>query len=207
MRCEVVAIGTELLLGQIVDTNSSWIGEQLALAGLDSHYQTKVGDNPARIREVLLHALGRSDAVICCGGLGPTQDDLTRDVIAEAMGVELVPDPVIADRIREMFRSRGRDMPENNLRQAMVYTLAVHVPIVGLAMLPVLLGLACLIIGFVFALRNRGEMGGWAILFTGVFLSIAWTGLLRVASQSSLFLAPGAAGLIILGWVLAPGQQ
>ncbi|MEZ5410581.1 MAG: CinA family nicotinamide mononucleotide deamidase-related protein [Acidimicrobiales bacterium] len=128
MKVEVVAVGTELLLGQIVDTNSSWIGEQLALAGLDSHYQTKVGDNPARIREVLLHALGRSDAVICCGGLGPTQDDLTRDVIAEAMGVELVPDPVIADRIREMFRSRGRDMPENNLRQAMVPVGATTIP-------------------------------------------------------------------------------
>ncbi len=128
MKVEVVAVGTELLLGQIVDTNSSWIGEQLALAGLDSHYQTKVGDNPARIREVLLHALGRSDAVICCGGLGPTQDDLTRDVIAEAMGVELVSDPVIADRIREMFRSRGRDMPENNLRQAMVPVGATPIP-------------------------------------------------------------------------------
>lgn len=128
MKVEVVAVGTELLLGQIVDTNSSWIGEQLALAGLDSHYQTKVGDNPARIREVLLHALGRSDAVICCGGLGPTQDDLTRDVIAEAMGVELVPDPVIADRIREMFRSRGRDMPENNLRQALVPVGATTIP-------------------------------------------------------------------------------
>ena len=86
MKVEVVAIGTELLLGQIVDTNSSWIGEQLALAGLDSHYQTKVGDNPARIEEVLRLALSRSDAVICCGGLGPTQDDLTRDVIATVMG-------------------------------------------------------------------------------------------------------------------------
>lgn len=128
MKVEVVAVGTELLLGQIVDTNSSWIGEQLALAGLDSHYQTKVGDNPARIREVLLHALGRSDAVICCGGLGPTQDDLTRDVIAEAMGSELVLDEVIADRIREMFRSRGRDMPENNLRQAMVPVGATTIP-------------------------------------------------------------------------------
>lgn len=120
MKVEVVAIGTELLLGQIVDTNSSWIGEQLALAGLDSHYQTKVGDNPARIEAVLKLALSRSDAVICCGGLGPTQDDLTRDVIAEVMGVELVLDQTIADRIEQMFVSRGRTMPQNNLRQAMV---------------------------------------------------------------------------------------
>jgi nicotinamide-nucleotide amidase len=128
MKVEVVAVGTELLLGQIVDTNSSWIGEQLALAGLDSHYQTKVGDNPARIQEVLTQALNRSDAVICCGGLGPTQDDLTRDVIAETMGVELVRDDVIADRITEMFRARGRVMPENNLRQAMVPVGARTIP-------------------------------------------------------------------------------
>ena len=120
MKIEVVAVGTELLLGQIVDTNSSWIGEQLAMAGLDSHYQTKVGDNPDRIRSVIEQALERSDAVICCGGLGPTQDDLTRDVIADLLGVELVLDQAIADRIAEMFRGRGRDMPENNLRQAMV---------------------------------------------------------------------------------------
>lgn len=120
MKVEVVAIGTELLLGQIVDTNSSWIGEQLALSGLDSHYQTKVGDNPARIEDVLKLALSRSDAVICCGGLGPTQDDLSRDVIARVMGVELVLDQEIADRIEQMFVSRGRTMPQNNLRQAMI---------------------------------------------------------------------------------------
>lgn len=128
MRVEVVAVGTELLLGQIVDTNSSWMGEQLALAGLDSHYQTKVGDNPARIQEVIEQALERSDAVICCGGLGPTQDDLTRDVIADLMGVELVRDDVIAERITNMFRSRGRTMPENNLRQAMVPVGATTIP-------------------------------------------------------------------------------
>ncbi len=120
MRVEVVAVGTELLLGQIVDTNSSWIGEQLAAAGLYSHYQTKVGDNPDRIKAVLTQALDRSDAVICCGGLGPTQDDLTRDVIADVLGVDLEIDEAIADRIRKMFTSRGRTMPENNLRQAMV---------------------------------------------------------------------------------------
>ncbi|MEZ5230193.1 MAG: competence/damage-inducible protein A [Acidimicrobiales bacterium] len=128
MRVEVVAVGTELLLGQIVDTNSSWIGEQLALVGLNSHYQTKVGDNPARIREVIELALSRSDAVICCGGLGPTQDDLTREVIAELMGVELVRDETIVARITEMFASRGRAMPDNNLRQAMVPVGATTIP-------------------------------------------------------------------------------
>jgi nicotinamide-nucleotide amidase len=118
LRTEVVAVGTELLLGQIVDTNSSWIGEQLALAGIDSHFQTKVGDNPDRIRAVLELALERSDAVIVCGGLGPTQDDLTRDVIAQVMGVDLVHDPDLVARIEAMFG--GRTMPANNLRQAQV---------------------------------------------------------------------------------------
>ena len=111
MRCEVVAVGTELLLGQIVDTNSSWIGEQLALAGIDSHFQTKVGDNLDRIVSALRLALERSDAVIVCGGLGPTQDDITREAIAEVMGVELVRDDEIVERIRPMFASRGGRWP------------------------------------------------------------------------------------------------
>lgn len=118
MRADVVAIGTELLLGQIVDTNSAWIGEQLALAGIDTHFQTKVGDNVGRIVEMIHAALDRSDAVICCGGLGPTQDDLTRQALAQVMGVELVFDQDRADVIRAMFGSRGRDMPDNNLLQA-----------------------------------------------------------------------------------------
>ena len=120
MRAEVVAIGTELLLGQITDTNSSWIGEQLALAGIDCHRQVKVGDNLGRIVDVLHESLGRADAVICCGGLGPTQDDLTRWAIAEVMGVDLHLDDVLADRIAAMFASRGREMPANNFRQAEV---------------------------------------------------------------------------------------
>jgi nicotinamide-nucleotide amidase len=118
VRCEVVAVGTELLLGQIVDTNSSWMGERLALAGIDSHFQTKVGDNLERIVQALRIALSRSDAVIVCGGLGPTQDDITREAIAEVMNVSLVRDDEIGERIRAMFESRGREMPANNLRQA-----------------------------------------------------------------------------------------
>jgi nicotinamide-nucleotide amidase len=118
LRCEVVAIGTELLLGLITDTNSSWIGEQLALAGIDSHFQVKVGDNFERIEATLRSALDRSDAVICCGGLGPTQDDITRDVIAHIMGAGMVRDEAIADEIRRRFEARGRTMSANNLRQA-----------------------------------------------------------------------------------------
>jgi nicotinamide-nucleotide amidase len=118
MKCEVVAVGTELLLGQIVDTNSSWIGEQLALVGIDSYYQTKVGDNLDRMITVLRQAVDRSDAVIVCGGLGPTQDDITREAIAAVMGVELVRDDSMVEKIQAMFGGRGREMPDNNLRQA-----------------------------------------------------------------------------------------
>ena len=118
MRCEVVAIGTELLLGQIVDTNSSWIGERLALIGIDSHFQTKVGDNADRMEFCIRQALERSDAVICCGGLGPTQDDITREVIARVMGAELRRDPEVEQRIVDLFKARGRVMTENNRRQA-----------------------------------------------------------------------------------------
>ena len=128
MRCEVVAVGTELLLGQIVDTNSSWIGEQLALAGIDSHFQVKVGDNFDRMVFCIRQALERSDAVVCCGGLGPTQDDITRDVIAHIMGVEMVRDDTIAAHIRDIFEGRGRVMPENNLRQADVPVGATTIP-------------------------------------------------------------------------------
>lgn len=128
MRCEVVAIGTELLLGQIVDTNSSWIGEHLAMNGIDSLFQTKVGDNHERIVATLKLALSRSDAVICCGGLGPTQDDITRQAIAEVMGVGLEFHAEIADHIRHIFESRGRSMPDNNLSQAEVPVGASVIP-------------------------------------------------------------------------------
>lgn len=118
MRCEIIAVGTELLLGQIVDTNSSWMGEHLALAGIDSHFQTKVGDNLARIVSCIRLGLERSDAVILCGGLGPTQDDITREAIAEVMGVPLARHADIGEHIRALFAARGRIMSENNLRQA-----------------------------------------------------------------------------------------
>jgi nicotinamide-nucleotide amidase len=120
MRCEIVAVGTELLLGQIVDTNGSWMGEQLALAGIDCTHRQTVGDNLDRIVDALRLALSRADALIVCGGLGPTQDDITRDAIAEVMGVRLVQDDDVADRLVHFFSGRGRRMPANNLRQALV---------------------------------------------------------------------------------------
>lgn len=128
MHCEVIAVGTELLLGQIVDTNSVWLGEQLALAGIDSHFQTKVGDNLERIVSALQIALDRSEAVLMCGGLGPTHDDITRDAIARVMSVPLVRDERIAAQIQAMFKARGREMPANNLRQADVPQGAAVIP-------------------------------------------------------------------------------
>ena len=120
MRCDVVAIGTELLLGQIVDTNSAWLGEQLSAAGIDSCLQVKVGDNLERMVKAIRSTLADADAVIICGGLGPTHDDITREAIAEIMGVELEFNDDVGMAISEMFASRNRRMPEINLRQAMV---------------------------------------------------------------------------------------
>jgi nicotinamide-nucleotide amidase len=128
MRCDVLAVGTELLLGQIVDTNSAWIGEQLAAAGVDSLVQVKVGDNVGRIEAQLHRLLSSADAVVVCGGLGPTHDDLTREAIAAVMGVDLVADETVADVIRGLFARRGRVMPDNNLRQALVPVGATIIP-------------------------------------------------------------------------------
>ena len=128
MRCEVVAVGTELLLGQIVDTNSAWIGEHLAMVGIDSHFQTKVGDNQDRIVLALRSALARSDAVVVCGGLGPTQDDITREAIAEVMNVPLRRDEGMVETIRAFFGARGREMAESNARQADLPEGATFIP-------------------------------------------------------------------------------
>ena len=118
MRIEIVAVGTELLLGQIADTNSAWLGDQLASAGVTSHFHQAVGDNHDRIVLALRTALARSDGIIVCGGLGPTQDDITREAIAEVMNVELERDQRIVDLIAGFFEARGRTMSANNARQA-----------------------------------------------------------------------------------------
>jgi nicotinamide-nucleotide amidase len=128
MRCDVVAVGTELLLGQVVDTNSAWIGEHLAAGGIDSLLQVKVGDNLGRVESVLRDTLADADAVIMCGGLGPTHDDLTREAIAAVMGVELVQDDEVAAVITQLFASRNRYMAANNLRQAQVPVGAIVIP-------------------------------------------------------------------------------
>jgi nicotinamide-nucleotide amidase len=119
VRCEIIGVGTELLLGQIVNSNAAWIGQRLADAGWDCLRHTVVGDNTGRIADALREALERADAVILTGGLGPTQDDVTRDAVAEVAGVELRRDSAIEAWLRERFASfSARPMAELNLRQA-----------------------------------------------------------------------------------------
>ena len=127
---EIVAIGSELLLGQIVDTNSAWMAQRLTGLGVDLFHKSVVGDNRGRMTEVVGRALDRADIVICGGGLGPTQDDITREVIAEATGRELVLDPGLLETIERMFRSRGFLMTKNNERQALIPegAIAIHNP-------------------------------------------------------------------------------
>lgn len=126
-NAEIVAIGSELLLGQIVDTNSAWMAQRLTALGVNLFFKTVVGDNPGRMREVIARALERSDVVITSGGLGPTQDDLTRKVIAEVAGRELVSDSRLLEEVRERFRQRGRLMTPNNERQAYIPAGAIPV--------------------------------------------------------------------------------
>ncbi len=118
MIVEVVAVGTELLLGQIVNTNGAVIGSALADRGYDAHYQQVVGDNIERIAASIRTAMSRSDAVIITGGIGPTQDDLTREALCAATGLEMVFSDTYAAHLRDWWERRGRAMPESNLQQA-----------------------------------------------------------------------------------------
>ena len=127
MNAEIVAIGSELLLGQIVDTNSAWMAQRLADLGVNLFYKTVVGDNPDRMLEITNRAMERSDLVITSGGLGPTQDDLTREIVARAANRDLVMDPELLAQIEARFRSRGMIMTENNNRQAMIPEGAIPV--------------------------------------------------------------------------------
>ncbi len=127
VNSEIVCIGSELLLGQIVDTNSSWMAQQLAELGVNLYFITSVGDNPKRMKEVLTGALERSNVVITSGGLGPTQDDLTREVVAEVTGRELVLDPGLLEQLQQRFERRGVLLTPNNRRQAYIPAGAIPV--------------------------------------------------------------------------------
>ena len=119
MRAEIVAVGTELLLGQIANTNARWMSERLAAIGVDVLHHQAVGDNLDRIVEAIRLAASRADVVILTGGLGPTQDDITRDALGVVVGAPMERHPELEELLREKFRSFGRrEMPESNLRQA-----------------------------------------------------------------------------------------
>ena len=120
MKAEIVAVGTELLLGQIVDTNSAYIAQQLTTVGLDLHFKSTVGDNLERIKSTLRTALNRADFVITTGGIGPTLDDLTREAAAEVLGKPLVFQPHLFEQIRDFFTRLGRTVSENNRKQAYI---------------------------------------------------------------------------------------
>jgi nicotinamide-nucleotide amidase len=120
MKAEIIAIGTELLLGQIVDTNSAYIAQQLTTVGLDLHFKATVGDNLDRLKATLKTALNRSDFIITTGGLGPTLDDVTREAVAEVLGRPLVFQQHLHDQIHDFFRRLGREMSPNNRKQAYI---------------------------------------------------------------------------------------
>lgn len=128
MKVELLAVGTELLLGDIVNSNAAWLGQQLAGAGFDVYGSAVVGDNLARIGAAVRAALERADALVITGGLGPTQDDLTREALAAWAGVALVRDPELERALRDRFARLGRRMPEANYRQADVPVGAVPLP-------------------------------------------------------------------------------
>jgi nicotinamide-nucleotide amidase len=128
MKAEVVSVGTELTTGQNLDTNSRWLSLRLAALGVPVGFHTTVGDDLDDNVAVFRTALGRADLVIATGGLGPTQDDLTREALAAVAGVELVEDPASVEHIREMFARRGRQMPDRNRVQAQFPRGAVPIP-------------------------------------------------------------------------------
>jgi len=122
VKAEIVSVGTELLLGQITDTNAAYLGRALSEVGVAVYRRVTVGDNRERLLAALREAVGGADIVFTIGGLGPTQDDITRDVLSEAMGVPLRFDEAIARRLRSFFESRGLEVLESQLRQAYVPT-------------------------------------------------------------------------------------
>ncbi len=120
MRAEIIAVGTELLMGQIANTNAQFLSKGLADLGIGVYFHTVVGDNAGRIKESLALAKSRADLIICTGGLGPTQDDITKDVLAEVLGRPLVIHQPSMDKMTELFAKRNMPMVESNARQALM---------------------------------------------------------------------------------------
>jgi nicotinamide-nucleotide amidase len=128
MKAEILSIGTELLLGQIVDTNANYLAQQLPALGLDLYYVSQIGDNLQRLADAFRRALERSDVIITSGGLGPTEDDLTREAIADVMGERLEILPHLETELRAFFTRRGRTMPDRNVKQATTIPSGTYLP-------------------------------------------------------------------------------
>ncbi len=157
MRAEILCIGSELLLGQIIDTNAAYIAGQLARIGVDLHRKQTAGDNLDRITDCIQGALSRADILVITGGLGPTTDDLTREAIALALGTELQYDERLAANLRTLFEKRGYQMGDSTLRQAYLPASCteLHNPI-GTAP------------GVQYEGEFRGESGKWIFAVPGV---------------------------------------
>ena len=120
IKAEIIAIGTELLIGHVINTNAAYLSEELNTLGISTYFHSTVGDNPSRIKEILDLAVKRSDLVICTGGLGPTSDDITHEVIAEFCKLKLIEIPELKSALIDKFKKAKRDMPAINLKQALV---------------------------------------------------------------------------------------
>ncbi len=128
MIAEVINVGTELLMGQVLNTDAKFICEQLAVLGINLYHQAAVGDNPERLKDALIQALGRADIIILSGGLGPTQDDLTKQTAAAVMDCELEIDETVLEGLKNHFASIGRTMTPNNISQALFPRDSVILP-------------------------------------------------------------------------------
>lgn len=128
MKAEIIAVGTEILMGQVVNSNATFISEELASLGIEVYHHSVVGDNPQRLKQQLRHAESRSDLIVLCGGLGPTTDDLTKDVTAEFVGQTLVEDPAGKAALLAFFEKAHREMTPNNLRQVLVFKDGISLP-------------------------------------------------------------------------------
>ncbi|OTN88620.1 competence/damage-inducible protein CinA [Enterococcus sp. 7E2_DIV0204] len=127
MKAEIIAVGTELLLGQVVNTNATFLSRELADLGIEVYYHTVVGDNPQRLEQLLVEVEDRSDLIVLCGGLGPTDDDLTKDTVAAHIGRTLVQDEQALARLHEFFKFSKNKMTENNLRQTLMIESGVAI--------------------------------------------------------------------------------
>jgi len=128
MRAYILSIGSELLLGQLTDTNATYLAQELTAVGIDLIHVTHVGDDRAQLVDAIRHALSRADFVICTGGVGPTDDDLTREAIAEVVGEQPETDPVLLADLMAFFQGRGQPMPERNAKQAWTIPSATILP-------------------------------------------------------------------------------